>query len=210
MGEDTLGNSVGLRVTVPAAEMRVALQSILGFAQLLQHSRDGLNAAQRRYLANIEGAAGSLLAHTSAERARPGRLLLERVVIDVDSAVAGVVEQVRPAADQAGVRLQADRCGLAIHGDREQFEQMLVNLLSCAIRASGGRGHVRLRVHPLGEGIQLSVVDTAIAIPRELTLAKRLAEMMGGELEWMQDAEDRTSISVRLPAPQVGRAGGMR
>jgi signal transduction histidine kinase len=203
MSQEVLGNSKET-VPMPATELRVSLQSILGFTQLLQLTGDNLKPIQLRYLASIESAAAQLLAHASTDRIRPGRLVFERVVIDLDEAVAAAVERVRSLSDAKSVRLQPDRSGLSILGDREQTEQMLLNLLGCAIRSTPAEGTVRIRAHRLGEGIQLTIADTGIGIPRELTAAKRLAEMMGGELEWIQEADDRTGINVRLPAPPAG------
>lgn len=198
MPDETLGNSEDA-VTISALELRTALQSILGFTQLLAVTGDNLTRIQRRYLTTIESAAGQLLAHTGGPR--PGRLLFERIVIDLDAAIAGALDQVSPVAEAAGVRLEAERSGFTILGDREQVEQMLVSLLSCAARSTPASATVRVRAQRQADRVQLSITDTGIAIPRELTAARRLAEVLGGVLEWTHEADDRTGISIRLPAP---------
>lgn len=189
---------------MPATELRISLHSILGFTQLLQLTGENLKPVQLRYLASIEQAAAQLLAHASADRVRPGRLVFERVVIDVDEAIGLALEELRPLAESKGVRIAPERSGVRVLGDREQMEQMLLNLLGCALRSTPRGGAVRVRARRMGEGVQLSIEDTGIGIPRELTAAKRLAEMMGGELEWVQEGgqegSDRTAINVRLPA----------
>lgn len=202
MSEEVLGNSKVGRLEMPAAQTRVALQSILGFAQLLQLGQDELSPAQQRYLASIESAAATLVGLASSERVRPGRLIFERVVIDLDAAIGTVLARLRSLADAHGVRLQADRSGLSVVGDREQLEQMLLNLVGCAIRSGGGS--LRINARRLGDAVQISLNDTRIEIPPEVTTAKRLAEMMGGELEWIHGDERRTAVTVRLPAPAPG------
>lgn len=200
MADQTLGNS-DETVTLKSTDLRIALQSILGFTQLLRVTGGALKPVQLRYLASIEAAAGQLLARASAQTSKPRRLVFERVVIELDEAIAAVLDQLAPVARAKHVTLHAQRCGLTIVGDREQLEQMLLNLLGCAIRTTPARSTVRLRANRLGEGVQLWITDTGIGIPREVTTAKRLAEMMGGELEWAEESTGRTGISVRLPAP---------
>jgi signal transduction histidine kinase len=203
MSHQTLGNSDDT-TTLKSTELRIALQSILGFTQLLQVTRENLKPVQLRYLANIETAASHLLSHASAQTGKPPRLVFERLLIDLDQTIAGVVGQLAPAARAKHVALQAQPSGLTIVGDREQLEQMLINLLGCAVRTTPARSTVRIRANRLGERVQLWITDTGIGIPREVTTAKRLAEMMGGELEWAEESTGRTGISVRLPAPPPG------
>jgi signal transduction histidine kinase len=200
MSDELLGNSDD-STALQSTQLRTALQSILGFTQLLQVTGENLKPVQLRYLANIESAASQLLAHVSAANVKPVRLVFERVVIDLDESIVRVLDQLTSLADAEGVTLQAQPSGLTIVGDREQLEQMLLNLLGCAIRSTPARSTVRIRANRLGEGVQLRITDTEIGIPREVTTAKRLAEMMGGELEWAQESTGRTGISVRLPAP---------
>lgn len=186
---------------VPTSRLRVGLHSILGFAQLLHLSRENLKPAQLRYLAAIEAAAGQLLDYTSDSDVRPGGLVFERVVIEIDQAIAAAFRRLAPLARSRRVRLQFEPSRLSILGDRDQFEQMLVNLAGCAVEASAEGGAVRLQANRFGNGIRLSIPDTGIQIPAGITAAKRLAAMMGGELEWLHGSDDRIGVSIRIPSP---------
>ncbi len=203
MSDKKLGNSDDA-ITLESTDLRIALQSILGFTQLLQLTGKNLEPVQLRYLASIESAASQLLTHASSKRSKPVHLVFERVLIHLDDSIAGVLDQLAPLASTKRVTLQAQPSGLTVVGDREQLEQMLLNLLGCAIRNTPARSTVRIRANRLGEGVQLWITDTGIGIPREVTTAKRLAEMMGGELEWTEETGGRTGISIRLPAPPPG------
>lgn len=198
MGSQMLGNSDD--ITVPASEFRVALQTILGFAQLLQSTGRQLTPAQAGYLDKVESAANALLAHASTGRVRGPRLLFERIVISIDDAVAGIVRELRPALDTVGVEVEAHRSGLSVLGDREQLEQMLANLLTCALRSTEPGRTVHVRAHRAGDAVQLTLSATGISVPLELTLARRLAEMMGGDVDWRHEGDGTTAVTARLPA----------
>ena len=186
---------------VPTSQLRVGLHSILGFVQLHHLSRENLTPAQLRHLASIEAAAGQLLDYTSGSDVRAGGLVFERVVIDIDQAVTTAFRTLAPLTRSRRVRLQFDPSRLTILGDREQFEQMLVNLAGCAVEASAEGGAVRLRANRFGNGIRLAIAGTGIQIPAGLTAAKRLAGMMGGELEWLHGSDGRIDVSIRIPSP---------
>lgn len=195
MERETLGNPNNS--APPPHDLRVALQTILGFAQLLGSTP--LTAVQAGYLAHVERAASGLLDET-AGGARPARLLFERVVIRVDDAVNAVVRELAPARAEMGVEVESHASGLSVRGDREQLEQMLANLLTCAIRSTEPGRTIHLRAHRSGDAVQLTLSDTGIAVPNDLTIARRLAELMGGELDWRHEPNGTTAVSARLPA----------
>jgi signal transduction histidine kinase len=199
MDTEPLGNSNDT-IALPAHELRSALQTILGFTQLLQVTARDLTAAQAGYLANVETAASGLLARASSGRSRAPRLLFERVSINVDEAISAVVRELAPARAAVGVEIKVHTSGLTVRGDREQFEQMLANLLTCALRSTAAGRALHFRTHRSSDAVQITLSDTGIVIPHELTSARRLAELMGGDLDWRHVADGSTAVTARLPA----------
>lgn len=101
------------------------------------------------------------------------------VEFDVQKSVEQVVELVSAQARQASVRLHVEvRDVPRLHGDPEQVQQVLLNLLQNALRATPRNGEVRITLsrssfeRTSGSGVQPSVAiiveDTGRGIPEAL------------------------------------------
>jgi PAS domain S-box-containing protein len=100
-------------------------------------------------------------------RIRAGRVALRVEEVDLAALVADAVERMRGAAAQAGCELT-----LAVEGpasgrwDRSRLDQVVVNLLSNALKYGRGRP-VAVRVEGGPEEVRLSVADGGIGIAPE-------------------------------------------
>ncbi|HEV2856976.1 MAG TPA: PAS domain S-box protein [Solirubrobacterales bacterium] len=153
-------------------ELRTPLTSILGYAALLREDTEGVIDAgnhidviernARRQLRLVE----DLL---SIARIQAGEFEVHRCPVDLAEVVRLGVEAMRPAAKEAGLRLESDCLGPArVLGDADRLDQVLANLLSNAIKFTprGGRVAVQLRTTP--EEAVLTVTDTGPGIqPQE-------------------------------------------
>lgn len=208
-------------------EVRTPLTGILGYAELLQDKRVGpLTARQQQYLQNIYGSAQHIL--------KLANDLLELAAVDAgrrtifcdEFSPLVVMEEVgalmAPQATQHGIRFVVDgESGLPpIRGDLHQFRQILLNVVSNAIKFTpeGGEVVMAARVKD-SDTIAVSVKDNGIGIRPEdrgrifdpfgrgenavarripgvglgLSLAKRLVELQGGEIWVESEGEDRGS-----------------
>jgi len=209
-------------------EVRTPLNSILGFAQLLTDPRVGeLTEKQRRYVGNIKVAGDHLLqlASDSLDMARldAGRAGMVLNVVPVDTVVAQAVEQVRPMAIAQGLTLNAEPSpGIEVHADARHLTQVLLNLLSNAIRHTHS-GDVTVSARRDGESVAISVSDTGDGISREdlarifeeffqggnhapggiglgLSISKRLVHLMGGSISVESELGKGSTFTVRLGA----------
>jgi PAS domain S-box-containing protein len=153
-------------------ELRTPLTSILGYAALLREDTGGLPEVgdhidviernARRQLRLVE----DLL---SIARIQAGEFEVHRCPVDLAEVVRLGVEGMRPAAKEAGLRLESACTGPArVLGDADRLDQVLANLLANAIKFTpqGGRVSVSLRTGP--EEAVLTVTDTGPGIlPQE-------------------------------------------
>ena len=208
-------------------EVRTPLNSILGFASLLNDPRVGdLNEKQRRYVSNIKAAGDHLLqlANDSLDMAKldAGRAGIVLAVVAVDSVVGQAVEQVRPMA-AADLNLTAEPApDLRVQADARHLTQVLLNLLSNAIRHTHS-GTVKVAARRDGESVAISVSDTGDGISREdlarifeeffqggnhapggiglgLSISKRLVHLMGGSIAVESELGRGSVFTVRLAA----------
>jgi len=84
--------------------------------------------------------------------------------------LVGLVDEVRGRMEAPGnrhpIRVRGpDR--LQIFADRDRVDQVLVNLLSNAIRYSPEGGDIEVSIEPSGDAVDISVKDHGLGVPRE-------------------------------------------
>jgi PAS domain S-box-containing protein len=153
-------------------ELRTPLTSILGYTALLREDTEGLPGVgehidviernARRQLRLVE----DLL---SIARIQAGEFEVHRCPVDLAEVVRLGVEGMRPAADEAGLRLEAEgKPPVRVCGDADRLDQVLANLLSNAIKFTPAGGRVSVRLSTTPEEAVLTVTDTGPGIqPQE-------------------------------------------
>ena len=172
-------------------ELRTPLTSILGFADTLltYGSTDG---DQRRYVEIIRDEGERLRRLIDAlldlRQLGEGTTGSRRDVVDIAELLEEQVE--RFAERTSGHELVLDLAGrpLVVVGERGRLEQVVVNLISNAIKYSPAGGEVTVRGERENGEIQVGVTDRGLGIPaaqQEQIFAKF----------FRVDAPDRTTIS---------------
>jgi PAS domain S-box-containing protein len=208
-------------------EVRTPLNSILGFATLLAEARVGaLNDQQLRYVANIDTAGRQLLELVNESldlaRLRAGRVTVELRDLSAQKVIESAVGQVQPIADEAGVRLLVEPASeVVIRADPGQLVQVLLNLLSNAIRHTPPGGQVVVSANSVADRAAIRVTDTGQGIANEdlahifeefyqarnhapggtglgLTISRRLVEQMMGTIEVESRLGEGSAFTVLL------------
>ena len=153
-------------------ELRSPLTSIREGAHLLREKVSGpLNDKQRRLVEIISAGSDRLLGLVNqileVSRLRAGVLPIQRVRLDLNKVVGRAVDELKPTADHTGVALERERQGedFWLTGDEERLLQVVVNLVSNAIRFTRRGGHVIVRLVSTGGELEIQVEDTGIGIP---------------------------------------------
>jgi two-component system CheB/CheR fusion protein len=198
-------------LAVLSHELRSPLQSMLGWVRVLR-SRRHPTALTERALEAIERntvlQARMIEDLLDVSRITAGVLQLDLEPMLVASAVATVIENMRPAADSKGIRLvvsNEDGAG-PIQGDPARVQQVIGNLVSNAMKFTPRGGRIEVLIARRGSEIEIEVSDTGAGIsadqlpqvfapfgtePRTgsqgglglgLGIARHLAELHGGSL----------------------------
>jgi len=160
-------------LAVMSHELRTPLNAIGGYAQLLELGVHGpVTDAQRDVLARITRAQGHLLRLINEvlnlARIEAGHVdykLENLVVADVISAVMPMIEpQMQAAKLTSSATVPTD---LVMHADREKVQQILINLLTNAVKFTlpGGSIRVDASAQPDSGRVAIDVTDTGIGIP---------------------------------------------
>lgn len=214
-------------------ELRTPLNAILGFAQLLEMS--ALDRDKRESVAQILKAGQHLLGLINEvleiSRIEAGRLSLSPEPVLISSAIQEALDLLTPMAVRRNILLR-DEAGKEhrryVMADQQRLKQVLLNLISNAIKYNGDDGTVtiaseeidggrlRVKVRDTGPGIkpdslsklftpferlgaeQTGVEGTGLG----LALSKRLLEMMGGSIGVENNPDRGATFWMELPLVQ--------
>ncbi len=153
-------------------EIRTPLNGVIGYAEMLKLGYLGtLNPKQSEYVSSIETAGRHLLALLQdvldLAKIEAGREDLEESEVEVESLVAKAVTLVTPRARESSVAIVVESGVPArLLVDNRRVLQMLLNLLSNAIRFTPPGGTVRIAWGRKAEGtFTISVIDSGPGIP---------------------------------------------
>ena len=199
-------------VTALSHELRTPLQAITGFTENLQTldlSPDQRHAALER----IGLASTHILSIVDdvldLARVEAGAMPIDLCAVDTDSVITEALDLIQPLADRRGVVIVRSGPAASVLADRRRLRQVMLNLLSNAIRFSPPSSTVRVTTDAaVNDLIRIHVADEGPGIPAELlarlfvpfdqlgadasreggaglglVLARRLAEAMHGTLE---------------------------
>ncbi|OZI46789.1 hybrid sensor histidine kinase/response regulator [Bordetella genomosp. 5] len=151
-------------------ELRAPLNSILGYAQILQ--RDPTLPAPRREAIDVIHRSGRHLVGLidgllDIARIEAGKLRLENSELRLPEFLEQMVQMFRPQTSLKGLHFRyecAPDLPQIVHIDEKRLRQILINLLSNAVKFTQA-GEVALRVQYAADMVQFAVSDTGMGIP---------------------------------------------
>lgn len=223
-------------------ELHTPLSSIIGFAEMMEREVLGpMPVTYREYAKNIVESGRQLLGVVSdvldMSHIESGKYQLEESEIDISETLTAIFRLVQGRAAQAGLYLQARVAKdlPRLKADPKAFKQIVLNLLSNALKFTKAGGHIYVLPALTPEGdLSIRVVDTGIGIkdadlaritlPFErvgealtrrqpgaglgLTLVHALAGLHGGTLQLQSKVGVGTVATVTFPHWRLMKAPG--
>ncbi|TMK79046.1 MAG: GAF domain-containing protein [Actinobacteria bacterium] len=152
-------------------ELRTPLNAIIGFSEVLTERMFGeLNDKQDEYLKDIHASGQHLLSLINdildLSKIEAGRMELELSDFHLPTAIENALILVRERATRRGITLGHsvdDRLG-TIQGDERKVKQVLLNLLSNALKFTPEGGRIDVGARLEDHVAEVSVADTGIGI----------------------------------------------
>jgi signal transduction histidine kinase len=219
-------------------ELRTPLNAIIGFSEVLSERMFGeLNEKQDEYLKDIYSSGTHLLSLINdildLSKIEAGRMELELTDFDLPQAIDNTLTLVRERAGRRAIALHQsveEHLG-EIKGDERKVKQVLLNLLSNALKFTPEGGRVEVLARVVDGMAEISVTDTGVGIAPEdqeaifeefrqvgtaekkaegtglgLTLCRKFIELHGGRIWVKSQVGAGSTFSFTVPLHADGRA----
>ena len=218
-------------ISTVSHELRTPLTSLRGALGLLAagalgnlppDARNAVEIAERSIL-RLVTLVNDIL---DIERIEQGQLSLQMGSHSLAALLAGSVEEVAPLAREAGIGLEVSHPPGVVEGDGDRLVQVIVNLLSNALKFSPRGSTVRLRAWETPDGVEVQIEDQGRGIPAAhqksiferfrqveisaaagqrgaglgLSIAKSIVEMHGGRIGVESEPGKGSTFWFRIPS----------
>jgi two-component system cell cycle sensor histidine kinase PleC len=219
-------------------ELRTPLNAILGFSELIRDRMFGPDLPRyAAYAGDIHASAEHLLSLVEdvldLARIETGRLDLRPEDVDLRAVADEAAAVVLPEAARRGADVAVHvRPALRVHADRRALRQILINLLSNAVRYGPEGAPVEVRADLRGDRVAVHVIDAGPGVPQAardrmsrpleadrdplvaspggvglgLPIVAALARAHGGRVDFAERPAGGSRVTVLLPAAAEGGA----
>lgn len=222
-------------------ELRTPLNAIMGFSEVLETEAFGPlgQPRYREYAADIHASGRHLLELITEildlSKIEAGKMELSDEEVALDEVLAETQRLFRDKAADHGLVFDTDQTvSLNLTADRLALKQMLINLVSNAIKFTPDGGRIDIRTEITADGnLELAVADSGAGMNQEeleqavgafgqtnegrkaggtglgLTLTAALAHLHGGRLDIDSAPGEGTTATIVIPSWRLGqpRAG---
>ncbi len=154
-----------------------------------------------------------------------GEPVVTTQAVELESLVRDCVELLQPLADERQVVIECATESASVAGDRDRLAQVVMNLVSNAVRYNRDGGRITIGIKTESEQVVLTVTDTGIGIPAAdlphlferfyrvdkarsrsdggsglgLAICQSIVDSHGGTIGVRSEPDVGTTVEVRLP-----------
>ena len=221
-------------------ELRTPLNSVIGFAEIIKNEAYGAlpGTEYKEYATSIFDSGKRLLNVINeildVSQIEAGDRDLKEGIVNIKDVVGSCLGMMKSKADAKKIRIdnKAVNDTINVVGEKHAIKQMLLNLMSNAIRFSPDSSYILVDAEIDNEGrLRLSITDTGIGLTESelekalspfgqvstehkrdksgtglgLTLVKSLIELHGGGLEMVSQKNIGTTATLTFPEKRVSK-----
>jgi signal transduction histidine kinase len=218
-------------------ELRTPLNAIIGFSEMMRHERFGtLGERYKEYSEDIHKSGNHLLEIINdildIAKIESGNVEIQENTVELSAAVESTLRLVKERAQENNLSLIVGPgiAGSQLTADYKMIKQILINLVSNAVKFTLSGGQVTIDCDHLEDGsLILFVEDTGIGMPTDdienvtkpffqtdgglgrkfegtglgLALVKSYADLHDGILEIKSEVDVGTKVSITFPGERV-------
>lgn len=215
-------------------ELRTPLNAIIGFSEMMQRQLLGPIGTEKYldYIGGIRESGEHLLDLISdildMSKIEAGKHELDLEDVNVAKTIKLAVHMMEGRALESGVRISTEKLedeSMNIIADRRAFMQIILNVLSNAVKFSKDGGNIWVDMTERPEHLSIKIRDEGVGIPANklhcvlrpfeqasssysrdhegsglgLAITKELVEMHGGSLALESQVDEGTTVIIRIP-----------
>jgi len=212
-------------------ELRTPLNAIIGFSEVLSERMFGdINDKQAEYLSDILESGRHLLSLINdildLSKIEAGRMELETTDFNLPNAIESTLMLVRERAHRRAITLERtiDERLAMVRADERKVKQVLLNLLSNALKFTPEGGQIAVRAGIQNDQAEISVADSGVGIAPEdqaavfeefrqvgaaakkaegtglgLAISRKFIELHGGKIWVKSQVGNGSTFSFTLP-----------
>ena len=215
-------------------ELRTPLNAVLGFAELIRDQVMGPgNPRYRTYASDIHDSGSHLLSLLNdildLSKIEAGRLDLVEASVNLDEVFESTRKLTTGRASQGRVDLDLQASAFVLHADKRALKQMMLNLVTNAIKFTPEGGRVTVSARADDKSVQIRIEDTGCGMTPEqvgqsrekfgqasanhqrqgegtglgLNVAAALASLHGGDLLIDSVPGEGTIVTISLPPERL-------
>lgn len=213
-------------------ELRTPLTTVKSYAETLIDSADEEAVTEIRFLKVIEAEADrmtrivkDLLTLSHLDNSADAHIQCDDV--DLQTFIESVISKIEINAKNKGQTITYTKMNQlpVLHINRDRLEQVIVNIISNAIKYTPDGGHIEIYTSRIYNNVIISVIDNGIGIPEEnlpriferfyrvdkarsrdtggtglgLAIAKQIVEGFGGKIAIKSEYGKGTEVNITLP-----------
>ena len=220
-------------MAVASHELRTPLTVLLGYLEMLQRRLPSDDEASRRYaaraLSQTKRLADLISNLLDVTRLQHGKMQLDLEPVELRRLVGRAITAARSLAEGQQIEFEGPREPLVVTADAGRLEQVVMNLLTNAIRYAPGTERIVVRLTRTDESAMIDVIDTGPGIaagdlpnlfsrfyqveasgPRGsglglgLFISNEIVRAHGGAIHVVSKEGAGSTFSVRLPIEVAG------
>ncbi|MEO0327062.1 MAG: ATP-binding protein [Pseudomonadota bacterium] len=213
-------------------ELRTPLNAVIGFSEIMNEGLFGPLGSEKyqEYARDIRESGTYLLGMINdvldMSKIEAGRFVLDYETFNLDEMIEETLRIVRHQSEDRGIEIQESVSSkIKLEADRRAIKQILINLLTNAVKFSRDNGRIQIRARQRGETITITLEDNGIGISKQdlkklgrpfeqvqnqftkshkgsglgLAISRSLIEMHGGAMKIRSTEGVGTIVSFRLP-----------
>ena len=215
-------------------ELRTPLNAIIGYSQVLM--MDELSEDQVDSIREIETAGQHLLSLINEildlSRVEAGKMTLSIEDVSLENIFAESQSLQKPIAERFSIKVDYQPCSFFVRADYTRLKQVLINLISNAIKYNRDNGSVTVSAQTIeNDFVRIQIADTGPGIPEEkhtglfepfnrlgaetsgiegtgigLMITTQLTEMMGGRVGFESKIDVGSTFWIDMPLSQQKQA----
>jgi two-component system CheB/CheR fusion protein len=159
-------------ISIASHELKTPITSLKAVLQMIERMVAGKDEMKQLYvfvqkgIKQVDKLTDLIKDLLEVTKIQAGKLELKKTHFELDELVKDCCEDSQILSEKHHIGIEGDK-GVTVYADRNRLEQVIINLISNAIKYSPNADKVVINVAKTGNDIKVAITDFGIGIPKE-------------------------------------------